>query len=88
MSIEWAKKGIVGRGVLIDWYGYMQAHRLDCDPWSFHSISVSIVKQIAKENGIEFQFGDILFLRTGMCFCDYPSSYVVDADENFAIKGS
>ncbi|KAH8655330.1 putative cyclase-domain-containing protein [Xylariales sp. PMI_506] len=62
---EWAKKGIVGRGVLIDYYSYALEKGLDYEPWSATTIDVSTIMTIAKESNIEFQPGDILFLRTG-----------------------
>jgi hypothetical protein len=64
-SLEWTKRGIVGRGVLIDYYSYAVDKGLDYDPWSFTKISVSTVEEIAKIQGVSFLAGDILFLRTG-----------------------
>lgn len=66
MLLEWTKKGIVGRGVLIDFYSYAQENNLNYDPWSYHKISVADIKKIARQHSIEFQTGDILLLRTGM----------------------
>lgn len=63
--IEWAKRGIVGRGVLIDYLRYAEASGLSYDPWSETAISVSTVNKIAESCNIEFQPGDILLLRTG-----------------------
>lgn len=63
--IEWAKKGIVGRGVLVDFYSYAIEKGLQYDPWSFHKISVSLVEEIAIAQGVTFRPGDILLLRTG-----------------------
>ncbi|EXJ86816.1 hypothetical protein A1O3_03770 [Capronia epimyces CBS 606.96] len=62
---EWAKRGIVGRGVLIDYVKYAKDSGLPYDPWSATSISVSTVKEIARKYTITFQPGDILLLRTG-----------------------
>ena len=74
---EWTKKGIVGRGVLIDYYSYVLEQGMDYEPWTFHEIPVSAINAIADEKGIIFQPGDILFLRTGtpflstaMCPCE------------------
>ncbi|KAJ6005155.1 hypothetical protein N7451_003099 [Penicillium sp. IBT 35674x] len=64
----WTKKGIVGRGVLLDYYSYAQEHGISYDPWSFHPIPVGVIQQIATEKGIVFEKGDILFLRTGFIF--------------------
>ncbi|KAH8817018.1 putative cyclase-domain-containing protein [Xylogone sp. PMI_703] len=62
---EWAKKGIVGRGILIDFYSYALEESIPYEPWSYHKIPVSTIKAIAERQNIEFQPGDILFLRTG-----------------------
>jgi len=61
----WAQKGIVGRGVLIDYWGYAQKHNKAYDPMSSHQISVSELLACAKEQGTEFQYGDIFITRTG-----------------------
>ncbi|KAK5045665.1 hypothetical protein LTR84_009034 [Exophiala bonariae] len=63
---EWTKRGIIGRGVLIDHYSWMTEQGSESyDPWEYHKIPVSEVKTIAEARGITFQTGDILFLRTG-----------------------
>jgi len=64
---EWTKKGIVGRGVLIDYYSYAVDEGIPLEPWSFHQISVDEIVKIAEQKAITFQTGDILFLRTGTC---------------------
>lgn len=63
--IAWAKKGIVGRGVLIDFYSYALRNKIDYTPWSFYKIPASVIQNIAREHEIQFQEGDILLLRTG-----------------------
>ncbi|KIW05750.1 uncharacterized protein PV09_03606 [Verruconis gallopava] len=61
----WAKAGIVGRGVLIDYWSYAQKHGKSYDPMSSHQISVSEILACAKEQGVEFKYGDIFITRTG-----------------------
>lgn len=61
----WTSKGIVGRGVLIDYVSYKQERNESFEPWSFEQIPVSTVKDIARQHNIKFETGDILFLRTG-----------------------
>ena len=60
-----AERGIVGRGVLIDVERFLarQGKRLDYD--GGEPIPVSIVDEIAAEQGVGFRSGDILLLRTG-----------------------
>jgi hypothetical protein len=61
----WAKEGIVGRGVLIDFVSYAKRKGIAYDPLGFYAVSLNIVKEIAQECKFDFQAGDIIFLRTG-----------------------
>ncbi|CAI6013671.1 unnamed protein product [Clonostachys chloroleuca] len=61
----WTAKGLAGRGVLIDYAAYAAREKIAIDHFSPHGITVDVVKAIADESKIEFQFGDVLFLRTG-----------------------
>ncbi|KAH0848648.1 hypothetical protein FOPE_02556 [Fonsecaea pedrosoi] len=58
----WADKGIVGRGVLIDYFEFTGR---SYDPHQSHPISVQSIRACARAQGIEFRYGDILILRTG-----------------------
>ncbi|KIW91969.1 uncharacterized protein Z519_06951 [Cladophialophora bantiana CBS 173.52] len=58
----WAKHGIAGRGVLIDYWGYVGGNY---DPISSHRIPLSEIQACAKKQGVEFQHGDILLVRSG-----------------------
>ncbi|RFU34864.1 hypothetical protein B7463_g1440, partial [Scytalidium lignicola] len=60
-----SEHGIVGRGVLLDYYAWTRRHGKDYEPFSHHSITLENLKQVAKEQGIEFQVGDILLIRSG-----------------------
>ncbi|CCG81707.1 Putative uncharacterized protein [Taphrina deformans PYCC 5710] len=62
---EWAKKGISGRGVLLDIYGYCTAHGLEYDPWTTHAITLDVILACAKHQKVAFRKGDVLILRTG-----------------------
>jgi kynurenine formamidase len=81
---EWAKKGIAGRGVLIDYYSHMQETDSTYEPWSGTQIPVATIEEIALKCGIEFRTGDILFLRTGFV----PSYEKKSEDELKALMGS
>jgi hypothetical protein len=61
----WAKEGIVGRGVLIDYVSYAKRNGIDYNPLDYYAVPLKIAKQIAEECKFEFQAGDIIFLRTG-----------------------
>lgn len=65
LHAEWAKQGIVGRGVLIDYVRYSKQYNLEYDPWSAKAITVDTIQEIAASCNIVFQPGDILLLRTG-----------------------
>lgn len=66
-SSLWTKGlgGIAGRGILIDYYTWASGKGIEYNPLSTHAVPLDAVKDIARENGIEFRPGDILFLRTG-----------------------
>ncbi|RAL07634.1 uncharacterized protein BO97DRAFT_244290 [Aspergillus homomorphus CBS 101889] len=64
---HWAKQGIAGRGVLIDYYTWAREQRGETiNALSQTEISLDDVQTIARECGIRFQRGDILFLRVGL----------------------
>ncbi|KAF2024772.1 putative cyclase [Setomelanomma holmii] len=61
----WAKQGIVGRGVLIDFASYASRNRISYNPLGHYAISLSTFCKTAEESGITFQPADIILLRTG-----------------------
>ncbi|OJJ69457.1 hypothetical protein ASPBRDRAFT_45793 [Aspergillus brasiliensis CBS 101740] len=63
---HWAKEGIAGRGVLIDYATWAEKRGIRYSTFSTHQIRLSDIKEIAKECGIVFQKGDILFVRIGV----------------------
>ncbi|KAL1850315.1 hypothetical protein Plec18170_007010 [Paecilomyces lecythidis] len=63
---HWAKEGICGRGVLLDYVEYAARHGIKYSTFSDHSISLEVLKNIAREQQTEFRFGDILFIRMGV----------------------
>lgn len=64
---NWAQHGIVGRGVLLDVWGYLwrKYGRAPYDPCSPHAISLETIKEVARAQGVRFRQGDILLLRLG-----------------------
>ncbi|KAJ5773506.1 hypothetical protein N7457_008402 [Penicillium paradoxum] len=62
----WAKKGIAGRGVLIDYVSYAEKKGISVNALSRQMVSLDEVQEIARECNIEFQKGDIFFLRVGL----------------------
>lgn len=63
---HWAKRGIAGRGVLIDYLSWAEKKGISVDGLSQHAASLDDVQAIARECNIEFQEGDIFFLRIGL----------------------
>ncbi|KAF2849493.1 hypothetical protein T440DRAFT_499701 [Plenodomus tracheiphilus IPT5] len=61
----WAKRGIVGRGVLLDIYAWAQANGTHYNPFTTHYITTSDLLACAKAQNTTFQAGDILLIRTG-----------------------
>lgn len=65
---EWCKKGIVGRGVLFDFVSYAERHGIEYDCTGHYAISLEVLKEIAVESNIRVRSGDVLLVRTGMCW--------------------
>ncbi|KAG9239999.1 hypothetical protein BJ878DRAFT_431234 [Calycina marina] len=61
----WAKEGICGRGVLLDYAEYAKRQSIVYNTLSDHSIPLSVLLAIAKEQNLTFRRGDILFVRIG-----------------------
>jgi len=61
----WAKSGIVGRGVLIDYYQWSKDNNRKLDLSKRIEITVDEIKQIAKSQDVSFHIGDIFIIRTG-----------------------
>jgi kynurenine formamidase len=63
---HWAKEGIAGRGVLLDYASWAEKHGIQYSAFSTHEIKLKDLEAIAAESKLEFQKGDILFVRSGM----------------------
>ncbi|MCJ1473760.1 hypothetical protein MMC13_002411 [Lambiella insularis] len=67
----WADNGgIVGRGVLLDYFDYAEQNSITIDPFASYRIPLDHLKCLVAEQDIVFHPGDILFLRSG-----YTSAY-------------
>jgi hypothetical protein len=73
---HWAERGIVGRGVLIDYWGYAQKNGVEYDPFEHHAISWEELQKCGESQGVDIrpaseggdiQVGDLLFIRSGWC---------------------
>ena len=61
----WTKKGLAGRGVLIDFATYAERNGISVSHFAPHAITLGDVETVAEEQGVTFREGDVLFLRTG-----------------------
>lgn len=78
-SSNWNARGIVGRGVLVDFYSWARKNGIEYDPLTDYAIDLDHVKKIISENNITLQQGDILFLRTGKHRTDIYHPRRIDA---------
>lgn len=62
----WARKGIVGRGILLDYADWAAKHGVKYSCFESHAVRLEELKQIIKEYNITVREGDILFVRVGL----------------------
>ena len=62
---HWARRGIVGRGVLLDAERWFAAQGDPLDPAATRDITPDHLRRICEAQGTELQLGDILIVRTG-----------------------
>lgn len=62
---HWARRGIAGRGVLIDFERFAAAHGIAYSPGVRYGITPEQLLAAADWQGVGFQTGDILLLRVG-----------------------
>ncbi|ETS83667.1 hypothetical protein PFICI_05543 [Pestalotiopsis fici W106-1] len=62
---HWAREGITGRGVLIDYASWADSKGLEYTTFSQHTIKLDDVLEIAQTSNIVFERGDILLIRSG-----------------------
>lgn len=61
----WTKRGIAGRGVLLDYAKWAAKEGIDYTVFEGHSIPVSQLQACAKEQETSFKEGDVLLIRIG-----------------------
>jgi len=57
--------GLVARGVLIDYKAWADKQGIKYDPFDAHRFTTDDVEKVAKDQGVEFKFGDVLIIRSG-----------------------
>lgn len=61
----WARRGIAGRGVLLDYARWAEANGVALQPGTRQEIPASHLEAVAQAQGVTFQTGDILVVRSG-----------------------
>jgi kynurenine formamidase len=66
LGIEnWARHGIIGRGVLLDAAGYMERRGSPLDATARFTMDGAFLEEVAKAENVRLEPGDIVLLRTG-----------------------
>ncbi|KAL3424566.1 hypothetical protein PVAG01_03846 [Phlyctema vagabunda] len=80
---HWAQHGIAGRGILLDYWGYVKEKGIVYDPYDHYEISYAELKACGKAQGIDIrpaadggdiQVGDMLFVRSGFVSTYYTKT--------------
>ena len=89
---NWEEKGIVGRGILVDYDRWRRSKGLeynvlpsDKDPTP---ITLDQIKAVLAEQGTDIRFGDILIIRTGFTAEHNSASSAEKATVSKSMKGS
>jgi kynurenine formamidase len=61
----WARRGIAGRGVLIDYRRWAEGRGITYSPGERHEITVTALQEAADLQGVRIEPGDILLVRSG-----------------------
>ena len=68
-ATAWAEKGIVGRGVLVDYHAWRLSQtdpkHKDFNHFETTAIALEDLQACLKAQGTEIKFGDILLVRSG-----------------------
>jgi kynurenine formamidase len=62
---HWARRGLAGRGVLVDFARWAKANGVAAAPHTNYKITVAQFTEAARSQGVQFQMGDVLLFRTG-----------------------
>ena len=55
----------MARGVLIDYKAYADTHGIQINPFNDDKITIEDIEKVAKYQGVEFKYGDVLIVRSG-----------------------
>jgi kynurenine formamidase len=66
LGIEnWARHGIIGRGVLLDAAGYLERRGTPLDATKKFSMTGAFLEEVTRAENVTLESGDIILLRTG-----------------------
>ena len=66
-SSAWHDRGgLIGRGVLLDYKAYADKNGIHYDPTDRHVITIQELEKVAVDEGVNFQEGDVLIIRSGL----------------------
>jgi kynurenine formamidase len=83
---HWAVRGIVGRGVLLDVAGYLEARGTPIDQDTSFECNAEMMEATAREQGTTLRSGDILCVRLG--WVGWYLSLEEDAREDLARRSA
>ncbi len=75
---RWAKEGICGRGVLLVYVEYVSRHSTHYSAFSHYFNPLSVLPEIASEQGKSFNHEDILFFRIAVTI-EWDTKVGIDA---------
>jgi Putative cyclase len=65
LIVAWAREGIVGRGVLVDYFSWAKENKLEYSILETHSITLDSIKKCIEAQKLTLKAGDVLFIRSG-----------------------
>jgi hypothetical protein len=81
-----AEHGIVGRGILLDYHSWRLENNIPHEALKTGGIKLEHLKAVAKAQGTEIKFGDILIIRSGESHTDPGGGKHDWADEELRVR--
>jgi hypothetical protein len=92
---DWTKQGgIAGRGFLIDFASWAERNGVDIRPATRQVISLQVIRNIIREDGIKLKPGDILIIRSGLiqaynkCNTDEQRNALMRSPQTIGVEAS
>ena len=65
LTVAWAREGIVGRGVLVDYFSWAKENNVEYGVLETYSIPLESIKLCIEAQKLTLKAGDVLFIRSG-----------------------